>query len=74
MTDDLYATCRLFTGYPVARGYVKDRKTAKVVWACPHRHRSRLRTGGENAVAYAQRCADAHLKKMRREAEDAVRP
>ena len=55
----LYVWTRIFTGAcAVARGYLRERGSNEVVWGCPHRHRSRLRTGGKNAEFYARRCAE----------------
>lgn len=56
----LVAIHRVFTGKPVSRGYVMDRDTGKVVWACPHRHRY------QHAIN-AQMCAEKHLRKMVRD-------
>ena len=53
----LYATHRVFTGNPVSRGYVYDRDTGKVVWACPHRHRY-------GHTKQAQLCAEKQLKRL----------
>ena len=55
----LYATHRVFTGRPVSRGYVMDRLTGQVVWACPHRHRYRH-------ARRAQECAEKQLRRMMR--------
>lgn len=75
---------RLFTGYPIARGYIRDTESGTVVWACPHRHRSRRLPGygpdglrrRKSAVAYAQECADRALKRRawERPAPTPVRP
>jgi hypothetical protein len=60
----LIAIHRLLTGKYVSRGYVMDRDTGKVVWACEHEHKSRLRMGGKNSNYYAQRCAEKQLRRM----------
>lgn len=62
----LVATCRQFTGAAWAcRAYVRDTETGKIVAACPHLHRGKLRTGGKNAEFYAMRCARKMLAKLR---------
>jgi len=73
MVDSLYATARIFTGTMEARGYIRDRSTGKVVWACDHMHKHRLfqkkqRADGplyKSAESYAMRCAEKKLKEMR---------
>jgi hypothetical protein len=63
--SSLFASCRIFTGKAdCARAYIRDRQTGKVVWACNHLHRSRLRTGGKNSECYAMRCAEKALRRV----------
>ena len=56
-TTGLYATHRIFTGVPISRGYVMDRHSGRVIWACPHRHRY-------GHAVQAQRCAERELSRM----------
>lgn len=68
--DRLIATCRQFTGRAWRfRAYVLDRATGKIVAACDHKHRGRLRSGGKNGEFYAMRCAERLLAAMRKTAE-----
>lgn len=64
MSDRLFAACRQVTGDPMRfYAYVIDRETGCPVYACEHRHRSRLRYGGKNGEYYAMRCAERMLRR-----------
>ena len=59
----IVATHRIFTGRAVARGYLLDSITGKIIWSCPHFHKSLIHLGGKNAGTFAQRCAEKELRK-----------
>jgi hypothetical protein len=62
----LAPSCRQFTAQARRfRAYVRDTQTGKVVIACDHEHRSRLRAaGGKNGEFYAMKCARRMLRRL----------
>lgn len=56
---EIVAIHRIFTGVPVSRGYLLDRRTGRCIGGCPHRHRY-------NHARRAQECAEKALRFFRR--------
>lgn len=63
----LYVHTRVATGTMIVRAHLCEMGTNRVVWTCPHKHRSRLHNGGKNGTFYAIACGEHELRRRDRQ-------